>query len=198
MIDNTKIETETDADKKAQPTVVTIDEKINTKLYENRMLFFNEEITDKSSLKFIRELYALYFENASPITIKLATYGGYFKSGSMMAAAIEEVKQKSSITCDCSGAIASGGIDVMLPCTKRRAFNTTTFLLHHHSGSRPGRFDAQVDHRKEDDMIAEMRVKALAKYSNMNYEEAWAGMDRKEWWMSPEEMLSYEMLEEVL
>jgi len=32
----------------------------------------------------------------------------------------------------------------------------------------------------------------------MNYEEAWAGMDRKEWWMSPEEMLSYEMLEEVL
>jgi len=185
-------------DKPKTDATQTIDEKIKTKLYENRMMFINGTIDEKLSIAFCKEIYALSFENASPINIKLTTYGGEFDSSYMMVAAIEDIKEKAVINCTCSGAIASGGIDILLPCSKRISHRTTTFLLHHHSGSRPGRYDQQVDHRTENDMIAKMRVDAVARYSNLSYDEVWEKMDRKEWYLTPEEMVSYGMIDEVL
>jgi len=185
-------------DKSKTDAIQTIDEKIKTKLYENRMMFVNGTIDEKLSIAFCKEIYALSFENASPINIKLTTYGGDFDSTYMMVASIEDIKEKAVINCICSGAIASAGIDIMLPCSKRISHRTTTFLLHHHHGTRPGRYDQQVDNRVEDDMIARMRAEAVARYSNLSFQEAWDGMDRKEWWLNPEEMLSYGMIDEVL
>jgi ATP-dependent protease ClpP protease subunit len=193
-----KLDAENKDEDKKNDSSQTVDEKIKTKLYENRTIFFSKEIDETNSDAFCKELYAMYYENASPINLKLTTYGGYFSHSYRMVASIEEVKKKIQINCECAGAIASGGIDVLLPCSKRLAHPTTTFLLHHHSGGNHGRYDEHIDARKQDDMIAEMRVKQVAKYSNLSYEEAWENMYRKEWWLTPEEMLSYEMLEEIL
>jgi len=185
-------------DKKPEASPTTVEERIKTKLYENRVIFFSTEIDEKNSLEFVKTLHSMYYENASPINIKLTTHGGYFTHSSRMVASIEEVKKKAQINCECAGTVASGGIDILLPCSRRLSHPTTTFLIHHHHGGDYGRYDQKVDMRKEDDLVAEMRVKHLAKYSNLSYEEAWDKMDRKEWFLTPEEMLSYEMIDEVL
>ena len=192
-----KIEAETDATKKDDSST-TVKEKINTKLYENRVILFNKYIDEETSTQFCKELYALSFENASPINIKLTTRGGSFGAVYNMVSAIEAIKKTIEINCVCAGISASGGIDILLPCSKRIAHRTTIFLLHHHSVTASGRYDEHIDLRVKDDMIAKMRVAAVAKYSNLSFEEVWEKMDRKEWWLTPEEMLSYGMLDEIL
>ena len=168
---------------------------------ENRTLVINEEISEELMETIVIPLLQMDAEDSTkPIMIYLNTLGGCIFSGFTMCDIIARLK--SPVEIRVLGYAYSMGAYLLMagankPNIKRTAYPFSTCLIHGGSTILSGT-GSQVKDTFNFMEKYEEKIKDYAlSHSNIT-EEEYNVMDRKEWYMSAEDMLKYNLIDEII
>lgn len=168
---------------------------------KNRVFFINEEISEDLMETIVVPLLKADAEDSTkPITIYLNTPGGCVFSGFVICDIIERLK--SPVEIRVLGFSYSMGSYLLMaghgkPNITRKAYPFSTCLIHGGSSVLSGT-GSQVKDTFNFMERYEEKIKTYVLQRSKITEEEYAAMERKEWYMTAEDMLKYELIDEII
>ena len=188
----------------AEPKILTTREgktvvlDIPTRLLADRIVWFGEEVNNRTANRCVRQLTYLALEDAKkPITLYLNSPGGSIVDGM----AIYDVIRRSPapVHCIVSGMAASMGAIILSGCAKghRKIMKHGEVLLHQPLGGARGQATDVEISAKRILKMKEMLLKILAENCGQPFEKVAEDCDR-DYWLDAEEAKAYGIIDEVI
>lgn len=188
----------------AEPKILTTREgktvvlDIPTRLLADRIVWFGEEVNNRTANRCVRQLTYLALEDAKkPITLYLNSPGGSIVDGMAVYDTIR--RSPAPVHCIVSGMAASMGAIILSGCAKghRKIMKHGEVLLHQPLGGARGQATDVEISAKRILKMKEMLLKILAENCGQPYEKVAEDCDR-DYWLDADEAKAYGIVDEVL
>lgn len=188
----------------AEPKILTTREgktvvlDIPTRLLADRIVWFGEEVNNRTANRCVRQLTYLALEDAKkPITLYLNSPGGSIVDGMAVYDTIR--RSPAPVHCIVSGMAASMGAIILSGCAKghRKIMKHGEVLLHQPLGGARGQATDIEISAKRILKMKETLLKILAENCGQPFEKVAEDCDR-DYWLDAEEAKAYGIIDEVL
>jgi ATP-dependent Clp protease protease subunit len=188
----------------AEPKILTTREgktvvlDIPTRLLADRIVWFGEEVNNRTANRAVRQLTYLALEDAKkPITLYLNSPGGSIVDGMAVYDTIR--RSPAPVHCIVSGMAASMGAIILSGCAKghRKIMKHGEVLLHQPLGGARGQATDIEISAKRILKMKEMLLKILAENCGQPFEKVAEDCDR-DYWLDADEAKAYGIVDEVI
>ena len=188
----------------AEPKILTTREgktvvlDIPTRLLADRIVWFGEEVNNRTANRCVRQLTYLALEDAKkPITLYLNSPGGSIVDGMAVYDTIRRIP--APVHCIVSGMAASMGAIILSGCAKghRKIMKHGEVLLHQPLGGARGQATDVEISAKRILKMKEMLLKILAENCGQPFEKVAEDCDR-DYWLDAEDAKAYGIIDEVI
>jgi len=177
-----------------------LEEKLDSTLLENSLILLHGELTEKLCNLVCKELLYLGIKSKEKkIRVVLNSVGGEVYHGLLIYNTLEElVKKGFEIEIEARGVCASMAMIILQAATKRKASKYTRLLLHEVSGWTYGKASKVSEESKELGKVNKMLLEIICKKSKLTLKTLEKKIKKKDWWLSAEEALEYQLIDEVV
>jgi len=188
----------------AEPKILTTREgktvvlDIPTRLLADRIVWFGEEVNNRTANRCVRQLTYLALEDPKkPITLYLNSPGGSIVDGMAVYDTIR--RSPAPVHCIVSGMAASMGAIILSGCAKghRRILKHGEVLLHQPLGGARGQATDVEISAKRILKMKEMLLKILAENCGQPFEKVAEDCDR-DYWLDAEDAKAYGIVDEII
>ncbi len=188
----------------AEPKVITTRDgktvvlDIPTRLLADRIVWFGEEVNNRTANRCVRQLTYLALEDSKkPITLYLNSPGGSIVDGMAVYDVIR--RSPAPVHCIVSGMAASMGAIILSGCAKghRKIFKHGEVLLHQPLGGARGQATDVEISAKRILKMKETLLKILAENCGQTYEKVAEDCDR-DYWLDADEAKAYGIVDEII
>jgi ATP-dependent Clp protease protease subunit len=188
----------------AEPKILTTREgktvvlDIPTRLLADRIVWFGEEVNNRTANRCVRQLTYLALEDAKkPITLYLNSPGGSIVDGMAIYDTIR--RSPAPVHCIVSGMAASMGAIILSGCAKghRKIMKHGEVLLHQPLGGARGQATDVEISAKRILKMKEMLLKILAENCGQPFEKVAEDCDR-DYWLDAADAKAYGIVDEVI
>lgn len=181
------------------PRRTPLDDKIDEKLLEKRIVVINGELKEELVDRACRRLIYLGTLNKKPIKIILNSVGGEVFLGLLIFNTIQDLKRQNiKVIIETRGLASSMGCIILQAATKRVANKYTRFMIHEITTFTFGKTsevkEAAEEVTKVNNMLREIIANRTGKTEN-EIETLW---HKKDVYMSAEEALKFGLLDSVI
>jgi ATP-dependent Clp protease, protease subunit len=171
---------------------------LSTRLLAERVVWFGEEVNNRSANRCVRQLTYLALDDAKkPITLYLNSPGGSIVDGMAIYDTIR--RSPAPVHCIVAGMAASMGAIILSGCAKghRRILKHGEVLLHQPLGGARGQATDIEISAKRILKMKEMLLRILSTNCNQPYEKVAEDCDR-DYWLDADDAKAYGIVDEVI
>jgi len=176
-----------------------VDDTVEMTLLKNNTIVLHGELTEDLCNKVCKRLLYLAFSGAKEIQIILNSVGGEVYHGLLLFNTLEDLKKKGiQIDIEARGLCASMGVLILMGGSTRTASKYTRFLLHETSSFTYGKVSEMKEGVEELERLNAMLDEIIIERTKINATLLKNKTKKREWWLSAEEALRYEIITKIV
>jgi len=176
-----------------------VDDTVEMTLLKNNTIVLHGELTEDLCNKVCKRLLYLAFSGAKEIKIILNSVGGEVYHGLLLFNTLEDLKKKGiQIDIEARGLCASMGVLILMGGSTRTASKYTRFLLHETSSFTYGKVSEMKEGVEELERLNAMLDEIIIERTKINATLLKNKTKKREWWLSAEEALKYEIITKIV
>ncbi len=176
-----------------------LEDKIEEELLNNRILVLHGELNEELCNKICKRLLYLQQQGKEEITVVLNSVGGEVYHGLLIYNTLEDLKRSGiKVIMEARGVCASMAVVILQGASVRKASKYTRFLLHEVSSWAYGKASEVKEESEELEKVNSMLDEIIALRSKLTLRQLKKKTKKRNWWLSAEEALKYELIDEVV
>jgi len=176
-----------------------LEDKIEEELLNNRILVLHGELNEELCNKICKRLLYLQQQGKEEITVVLNSVGGEVYHGLLIYNTLEDLKRSGiKVIMEARGVCASMAVVILQGASVRKASKYTRFLLHEVSSWAYGKASEVKEESEELEKVNSMLDEIIALRSKLTLRQLKKKTKKRNWWLSAEEALKYELIDEIV
>lgn len=175
-----------------------LEDKIEEKLLDKRILILHGETGEKMCNMACKELVYLGSLSKEPIKIILNSVGGEVYHAMLIYNTLTSLKKKGiKVTLEARGLAASMGVIILQGGSKRLATKYTRFLMHEITSWAFGKASKVEEEAREAKKVNEMLYQILSERTGKSVRAIAKKCKKKDVWMNAEEALKFGLIDQI-